>query len=205
MISTLEGNLDESGPLSAILNVGGVGYEVQIPLTTAERMPPPGNPVKLFTQAVYREDSATLYGFASREDRDFFRLLTEKVSGIGPKIALNILSRMSVPVLKQAISDGDVALLSKCPGIGKKTAERLIIELRDKVFSESVTAPAASGLSDNETGNPPGTASSFQDAVAALIALGYKAADADKSIRKAQMKIGSDAPTESLIKAALNS
>lgn len=205
MIVILEGTLSESGPLHAVISAGGLGYEVLIPLTTAERLPAPGSPVKLFTQAVYREDSATLYGFAAREDRDFFRLLTEKVSGIGPKIALNILSRMSVEVLKNAIAQGDVALLSKCPGIGKKTAERLIVELRDKMFPKG--ADGASAVQAGAAG-PASPASAvpnspFQDAVAALVALGYKLADADRSIRKASQALGDDASTEALIKKAL--
>ena len=130
MIVALRGKLVKSSPLSAVLDVGGVYYGVNIPITTAEKLPKLGSETFLHTFAVYREDSQTLYGFATETDRDFFAVLVEKVSGIGPKIALNMLSRMSSTSLKSAIAAGDVSLLSKCPGIGKKTAERLVLELR---------------------------------------------------------------------------
>jgi Holliday junction DNA helicase RuvA len=198
MISRLKGTVLESSPLLVVLEVAGVGYEVHIPLTTAEKLPPVGESCGLFTQAVYREDSATLYGFATRDDRDFFRLLVEKVSGIGPKIAVSMLSRMSPELLRGAIASADVGLLAKCPGIGKKTAERLVIELKDKVG-----LPARDGAA---TGGTPaaGEPSHFQDAVSSLMTLGYKPADADKLIRKAANQLGSDAATEALIKTALS-
>ncbi len=200
MIARLKGTVLESTPLQVVLDVGGVGYEVHIPLTTAEKVPPPGQECCLHTHAVYREDSASLYGFATREDRDFFRLLVEKVSGIGPKIAISMLSRMSPELLRSAIASSDVALLAKCPGIGKKTAERLVIELKDKVGlpssgSGSDLAPSGSG--------PSSDPSAFQDAVSSLMILGYKPADADKLVRKAASQLGQDASTEALIKTAL--
>ncbi len=184
-----------------MLEAGGLGYEVHIPVTTAERVPAIGQECSLFVHSVYREDSATLYGFASRTDRDFFRLLVERVSGIGPKIGISILSRMSVDVLRSAIASSDIALLSKCPGIGKKTAERLVIELKDKVFAEGST-PVESNESPKT--NSSATPSSFQDAVASLITLGYKPADADKLVRKASSKAAADASVEDLIRLALS-
>ena len=199
MISRLKGTVLESSPLLVVLDVAGVGYEVHIPVTTAEKLPPAGQSCQLFTQAVYREDSATLYGFATRDDRDFFRLLVEKVSGIGPKIAISMLSRMSPELLRSAIASADVALLAKCPGIGKKTAERLVIELKDKVG-----LPAGGGgavAADAPSGGEP---SHFQDAVSSLMILGYKPADADKLNRKAAHKLGADAATEARIKTALS-
>jgi len=203
MISRLQGTVLESTPLLAVIDAGGVGYEVHIPITTAERVPPPGRECTLFIHAVYREDSAALYGFATREDRDFFRLLVEKVSGIGPKIGIGILSRMSTPTLRGAIAAGDVALLSKCPGIGKKTAERLVIELKDKVFSGGAEANAGTAQPP-AAGTAEAPASAYQDAVASLITLGYKPADADKLIRKAGAKLDADASVEALIRAALS-
>jgi Holliday junction DNA helicase RuvA len=197
MIATLEGILAESQPLQLVVETGGVGYEVQIPLTTAERLPETGQRVKLYIHAVYREDSAALYGFSSREERDFFRVLTEKVSGIGPKIALNILSRMSVATLLQAIANSDVALLSKCQGIGKKTAERLIIELRD---SATVTISEGGAIPGDSSETPN---SETQDAVAALVALGFKVAEAEKAVSKALGALGGAATTEALVKQAL--
>jgi len=199
MISRLKGTVLESTPLLVVLDVAGVGYEVHIPVTTAEKVPPIGGICALFTQAVYREDSATLYGFATRDDRDFFRLLVEKVSGIGPKIAISMLSRMSPELLRSAIASSDVALLAKCPGIGKKTAERLVIELKDKVGLPTSGEAVASGAPS--TASEP---SNFQDAVSSLMILGYKPADADKLVRKASNRIGADASTEALIKTALS-
>jgi Holliday junction DNA helicase RuvA len=197
MITRLKGTVIESAPLLVVFDVSGVGYEVHIPVTTAEKVPPIGQECSLFTHAVYREDSATLYGFATRDDRDFFRLLVEKVSGIGPKIAISMLSRMSPELLRSAIASSDLALLSKCPGIGKKTAERLIIELKDKV---GLPTSGQGGASDTPAANNP---SIFQDAVSSLMILGYKPADADKLVRKAANQIGPEATTEALIKSAL--
>src|SRR6185312_13802864 len=108
-------------PLQVVIEVGGFGYEVNIPVTTAEKLPQPGQTVKLHTLAVYREDSQTLYGFASAEERDFFRLMIEHVTGVGPKVALGILSRLSLPLLRSAIRTGDIATLAQSPGIGRKT------------------------------------------------------------------------------------
>lgn len=200
MITSLAGTLVSTSALTAIVETGGIGYEVQIPLTTAERLPLPGQPVRLHTLAVYREDSQTLYGFTTIEERDFFRLLVEKVTGIGPKSALSILSKLSLPTLRGAIAAGDIALLAKCPGIGRKTAERLVVELRDKMgvpgggASGAAAAPGASVVTgDNRV----------RDAVLALIALGYKEADADKAIRQAGLALGPQATTEALIKRAL--
>ena len=201
MIARIKGTVLESTPLLVVLEAGGLGYEVHIPVTTAERVPAIGQECSLFVHSVYREDSATLYGFATRTDRDFFRLLVERVSGIGPKIGISILSRMSVDVLRSAIASSDIALLSKCPGIGKKTAERLVIELKDKVFAEG-TAPAETSAAPQASN--AATPSSFQDAVASLITLGYKPADADKLVRKASSKASPDASVEDLIRLALS-
>ena len=198
MISRLKGIVLESNPLQVVLDAGGIGYEVNIPVTTAEKVPPVGEECSLFTHSVYREDSATLYGFATRDDRDFFRLLVEKVSGIGPKIAISMLSRMSPELLRSAIASSDVALLAKCPGIGKKTAERLVIELKDKVGLP--TSGKALSSDAPSTAEP----SAFQDAVSSLMILGYKPADADKLVRKAANQLGTDATTEALIKTALS-
>ncbi len=203
MIVSIEGELTEVLPLLATIETHGLGYEVHLPLSTMEQLPPVGCPVKLFIYSVYREDSQSLYGFHRMEDREFFRLLVEKVSGIGPKIALRIMSRLSVTMLKCAIGASDAALLSKCPGIGKKTAERLIIELRDKVGAEfAVESKTPSTAGDSPVYAEAG--SRVQDAVAALMTLGYKAPEADKAIRKAMSKLPAEAPTEDLIKGALS-
>ena len=199
MIAHIKGTVIETTPLLVVIEAAGLGYEVQIPITTAEKVPRIGKECSLFTHAVYREDSASLYGFATREDRDFFRLLVEKVSGIGPKIGIAILSRMSVELLRGAIASSDIALLSKCPGIGKKTAERLVIELKDKVGLSA--APVSSDSSTVAASASPGA---FQDAVSSLIILGYKPADADKFVRKASSLLPADASVEALVKKALS-
>ena len=196
MIVSLRGKLIEAGVLRVVIEAAGVGYEVNVPVTTAERLPKVGSEVCLLIHHVFREDGQALYGFAAAEERDFFRLLVEKVSGVGPKMALNVLSRLSLPVLRDAIIRGDVALLSQCPGVGKKTAERLVMELKDKVGLEGpgVVTPVAA------TAPAPSAAS---DAVAALVALGFKAPDADKGVRAALTKLGAGATADQLVKAAL--
>jgi holliday junction DNA helicase RuvA len=200
MITSVSGTLVSATPLSAIIEIGGLGYEVHIPVTTAERLPAPGQRAKLHTFVVYREDAQTLYGFATEEERDFFRLLVEKVTGVGPKMALSVLSKLSLATLKGAIAAGDVGLLAKCPGIGRKTAERLVIELRDKLNPADLGAvpPAQSGAA-----LPAPAENKIRDALLALVALGYKAADADKAVRQAWTGLGPAASTEALIKKAL--
>ena len=193
MIVGIKGRLVSSTPVSAVVEADGLFYEVNVPLTTSEKLPPNGSDVMLYTLAVYREDSQSLYGFASAADRDFFKLVVEKVSGIGPKIALNMMSRMSVQTLQGAIAAGDAQLLSKCQGIGKKTAERLVLELR------GAFAPSAAGTAQLS----PTEASAISDAVAALCALGMKPAEGDKLVRRAYDAIGSSATVEELVKYAL--
>lgn len=202
MIATLRGELTECQPLVVVMEVSGVGYEVHVPLTTTEKLPDLRQEIQLFIHSVYREDAQTLYGFSTSEERDFFRLVIEKVSGIGPRIALNLLSQISLQTLRNAIADGDAALLAKAPGLGKKTAERIIVELQDKV------GPSTDGSGLRQSGRGTSATSpeqeQFQDAVAALVALGYKAGDADKAVRKASEALGADTSTEELIRAAFS-
>ncbi|MSU70305.1 MAG: Holliday junction branch migration protein RuvA [Opitutaceae bacterium] len=201
MITSIQGTLASATPLHAIVELNGLGYEVNIPVTTAERLPAPGSNVKLHTHVVYREDAQVLYGFATPEERDFFRLMIEHVSGVGPKIALTIMSKLSLALLQDAIRIGDVGTLAKCPGIGKKTAERLVVELRAKVGA--LAAPVAGG-GGTVDGTTPAGGSAHRDAVAALVALGYKTADADQAVRRAALALGAKTTTEALIKRALN-
>ncbi len=202
MITSISGLLVSATPLTALIETGGFGYEVHIPVTTAERLPQPGQQTKLHTLVVYREDSQTLYGFASEEERDFFRLLVEKVTGVGPKMALSVLSKLSLPTLKGAIAAGDVGLLAKCPGIGRKTAERLVIELRGKLNPVELGAGSPE-LPVSTAKGPAPAENKIRDAVMALVALGYKAPDADKAVRQAWAGLGSAATIEALIKKAL--
>ena len=205
MIVALEGKLTEASIVEAVIEVSGLSYQVFMPITTTEKLPAIGNTVRLHTYVVYKEDAQTVYGFYDRETRDFFRLIVEKVSGVGPKIALSVLSKLSLPILKNAIANSDSALLSKCQGIGTKTAERLVVELKDKVFSKSLqgtipknsSAQAGLDMTFSTPVNP------LHDAVSALVSLGYKPDQADKAIRKAQSKLPESSKVEELIRCAL--
>lgn len=194
MITSIEGRLAAASPLQATIELNGLGYEVHIPITTAEKLPAPGAAVKLHTVAIYREDSQALYGFASAPERDFFRLMIDHVNGVGPKLALNIMSRLSLPLLEGAIRAGDVGTLSKIPGIGKKTAERLVIELKSRL------GLAVSGPVSTISGTEPAV---YRDAVAALVALGFKTEEADVAVRRASAKLGGAVTTEELVRASL--
>ena len=197
MIAFIEGTLQECQLNLAIIQVSGIGYETHIPLTTSEKLPALGQQVKLFTHASYREDSQTLYGFIDRESRDFFKMIVDKVSGIGS---------LSLPMLKTSIASGDVCMLSKAQGLGKKTAERIVVELKDKVLPKSEVLKASN---DGNSGKReakdelPVEFVTYHDAVSALLTLGYKAIDADQAVRKASESLGADATTEELIRKAL--
>lgn len=204
MIVSLNGKLIEAGIFRAVIECAGVGYEVNIPVSTAEKLPDIGGNVRLFTLQTFREDGQSLYGFFTAEERDFFKLLVEKVSGIGPGTALKIFSRLSLPVLQNAIQNSDIAQLSQCPGIGKKTAERLVVELRDKIGIVKKSAASAGTPGNAGTLAPAPEAPSAQaDAVAALTALGFKLDQADKAVRQALQKCGASASTETLVRVAL--
>lgn len=202
MITSIQGTLTAVSPLVAVVEVNGLGYEVNIPVTTAEKLPAVGSSVRLHTHVVYREDAQTLYGFALAEERNFFRLLIENVTGVGPKVALSIMSRLSLSMLQSAIAAGDTALLARCPGIGKKTAERLVVELKEK-FGASSAAPAGGGALAAPAVGETTDSSRRRDAVLALLALGYKTADADRAVRQAALALDASATTEQLIKKAL--
>ncbi len=199
MITSIQGTLASSSPLGAVIEVGGFGYEVHMPATSAERLPRPGATLKLHTLVIYREDAQTLYGFTSPEERDFFRLLIENVTGVGPKMALSIMSRLALPSLEAAIRAGDINALARCPGIGKKTAERLVVELRTKVGGGANTTATPGAAAEAGAASTP-----HRDAVAALMALGYKSSDADTAVRRAAVALGADADTSALIRRALN-
>jgi Holliday junction DNA helicase RuvA len=197
MITFLNGKLVEALPTLAIIDVNGVGYEVLIPLSSFDKLPPPGQPVRLLTHLVVREDAHLLYGFFTAAEREMFRLLINTVSGIGPKIALNILSGINVTTFRGAIASGDVKMLSQISGVGKKTAERIVIELKDKVGRAGAfeASSANRALSADEQ--------VLNDAVLALMALGYKPADAHESVRAAQTVLGTSAGVEELVRASL--
>ncbi len=175
MICFLDGILVEKQPTRAVLNVGGVGYEVSIPLSSYDRLPAANERCLVLTYDHVREDDHQLFGFATESERRMFVLLLS-VSGIGPKLALSALSGLSSRELKAAIVDGDAKRLSSISGIGKKTAERMIVDLRDKIGAgEALEATA--GARDELPADLK-----LRDAVLALIALGYKRADAEKMV-----------------------
>jgi len=197
MISFLHGKLVEALPTQVIVDVNGIGYDVLIPLSTFDKLPPPGGDVRLLTQLIVREDAHILYGFASGAERDLFRLLINHVSGIGPKTALNILSGMNAVAFRGAVASGDVKSLSQISGVGKKTAERIVVELRDKVGAAGAWEAASSARALSPSGQK------INDAVLALLALGFKQPEAHESVRAAQAMLGDQAGVEELVRAAL--
>jgi len=197
MITFLHGKLIETLPTQVTVDVHGVGYEVLIPLSSYDKLPGPGHDVKLLTHLAVREDAHTLYGFMTAQERELFRMLINTVSGIGPKIALNILSGMNVITFRGAVANGDVKALSQITGVGKKTAERIVVELKDKIG-----APGAWEASSAKRGLSPED-QKINDAVLALIALGFKQVEAHDSVRAALASLGSAATVEDLVRASL--
>jgi holliday junction DNA helicase RuvA len=197
MITFLHGKLIEALPTQVTVDVNGVGYEALIPLSSFDKLPLPGQSIKLLTQLVVREDAHTLYGFMTSEERDLFRLLVHTVSGIGPKTALNVLSGISVAAFRGAVASGDLKSLSKISGVGKKTAERIVVELKDKIGMAGAweAASAKHGLSPDEQ--------RINDAVLALVALGFKQIEAHDSVRAAQAVLGTQATVEEMVRACL--
>jgi holliday junction DNA helicase RuvA len=198
MIHHLSGTLVEALPTQIVVDVGGVGYHVLIPLSSYDKLPQAGSQIKILTHLAVREDAHVLYGFMSTAERDLFRLLINHVSGIGPKTALDVLSGTAVSSFKASVVAGDIAALSKIKGIGKKTAERIVVELKDKVGIAAAweAASAAHAPSPEEA--------RIMDAVLALIALGYKQVDAHKAVKAAATK-SPNATTEDLVTAGLKS
>ena len=197
MITFLNGKLVEALPTLVVVDVNGVGYELLIPLSSYDKLPPPGQPVRLLTQLIVREDAHTLYGFMSAAERDLFRLLINSVSGIGPKTALNILSGMNVVAFRGAVANSDVKSLSQISGVGKKTAERIVVELRDKVGA----AGALEAASAKHALTPEGQKTN--DATLALMALGFKQIEAHDAVRGAQAVLGAEATVEQIVRACL--
>lgn len=197
MITFLRGKLIEALPTQATVEVNGVGYEVLIPLSSFDKLPAPGAEVQILTHLAIREDAHVLYGFMTAAERDLFRLLIHTVSGIGPKIALNVLSGMNPVALRGAVANGDVKALSQISGVGKKTAERIVVELKDKMGAAGAweASSAQRALSDADQ--------KVNDAVLALMALGFKQPEAHDAIRASQAVLGPQASVEALVRASL--
>jgi len=197
MISFLQGKLAEVLPTQVVIDVNGVGYEMLIPLSSFDKLPQPGSQVKLLTHLAVRDDAHVLYGFMTEIERDLFRLLIRHVSGIGPKIALNVLSGTSPASFRAAVANGDVKVLSGISGVGKKTAERIVVELKDKLGDEAAFGSASgTPISADEQ--------KVSDAASALIALGSKPKDAQEAVRSAVTMLGPDAPVDAIVRAALS-
>ncbi|MEX2577592.1 MAG: Holliday junction branch migration protein RuvA [Verrucomicrobiales bacterium] len=194
MITFLQGTLEESWPGRLVINANGVGYEVIIPLLGDEIFGRIGEKVKVLTHHHIREQEQTLYGFASDEARDLFRLLINRVTGIGPKVAMSILSGMTADSFKKAVVAGDIANIAKIKGLGKKTAERVVLELGDKVgVKEAWLAQSSSAtLTEDQVAK--------NDTLLALISLGYKQSDAQKAVEKLPAELSQ---SNEMLRAAL--
>ncbi len=196
MIASLRGTLVQKLPTEIVIDVQGVGYGISIPLSTFERLGEVGSPVSLSTYLHVREDALQLFGFATGEEREAFRLLIS-VNGIGPKMAQGILSGITVVELKTLIAGGNTGALTRIPGVGRKIAERLVVELREKVTRLDIGTTAFAAGSDAQ-------GRIRAETLSALTALGYNRSVAEKALRSALQEIGSsDATVEALIKSAL--
>lgn len=196
MITTISGKLTEKKPTSLTVDVNGIGYALLVPLSTYDAIGGVGESVHLYTHLRSRDDGIDLYGFASPEERSLFLLLLS-VTGIGPKAALNIMSSSRPAALHDAISGGDEAVLRSIPGIGKKMAGRLIVELKEKLSEIPVPGrepqPVAPGVGGKV----------FEDAVAALTSLGYTRNAAGKAVQRVKVPEGSEIDLETLVRRAL--
>ncbi|EAR60131.1 Holliday junction branch migration protein RuvA [Neptuniibacter caesariensis] len=207
MIGRLKGELIEKQPPQLVIDVQGVGYEVEASMNTFYRLPELGSTLTLFTHFVVREDAQLLYGFYDKEERSLFRTLI-KANGVGPKLAITILSGISTSEFVRCVNDGDTASLIKLPGVGKKTAERLIVEMKDKIKALGLET---SGDFELSAADGPDMASfepqadNRAEAESALVALGYKPVQATKAIEQVFKTLGSSASSEELIRHALRS
>ena len=179
MIGRLRGTLAEKQPPHLVIDVNGVGYELEVPMTTLYRLPAVGEPLTLHTHLVVREDAQLLYGFYEKRDRELFRELI-RLNGVWPKLALELMSGLEVDELVRCVQAQDTSALMKVPGVGKKTAERLLVELKDR-FKAWETLPGMSTLVIEPSAGPA-VSSAENDAVSALISLGYKPQEASRAV-----------------------
>ncbi len=199
MITFLEGKIEAKEPTRVVLNVGGVGYELFVPLSTSDKMPAAGETCRLLTFDYPREDQHLLYGFAEERERDAFLMLLA-VNGIGAKLALAALSRINVADLCHAIAQGDTRRLASISGIGKRLAERMVVELKDRAVMVGGERTSAS-----REGHPAGVGADSRaaDAVAALVALGYRIPEAERSVAAVMGTVDGNANVEEIIRKAL--
>jgi Holliday junction DNA helicase RuvA len=200
MIGRLHGILLEKTPPALLVDVNGVGYELEAPMSTFYTLPDSGQTVTLHTHLLVREDAQLLYGFATQTERAMFRTLI-RVSGVGAKMALTILSGISAGEFARCVQDDDTATLVKLPGIGKKTAERLIVEMRDRIQDWGGSAADFLPPQAASAAAPAGAASAVKEAITALVALGYKPQEASRMINN--IEDAAELSTEEIIRAAL--
>ncbi|MEW5701295.1 MAG: Holliday junction branch migration protein RuvA [Candidatus Zixiibacteriota bacterium] len=194
MITHLDGELVERHPTRAVVSCGGIGYEMAIPLSTFDRLPETGARCRILTRLIVREDAHLLFGFATSQERAIFDLLLG-VTRVGPKLALSVLSGLSVAEIQRAISCADVGMLARISGLGRKTAERIVVELKDKVERPGAELPSGAGTSGGGLAN---------EAIAALVVLGYSRAEAQEAVTRASRSLPGEPSTEKLIRHALS-
>lgn len=206
MISFVKGPLAEAGEGRVVVDTGGVGLEIRVPLSVLDRLPAQGEEVKLYTYFQVKEDSMGLYGFLSRQDREMFQQLLS-VNGVGPKGALGILSAMEPDDLRIAVFSGDAKGIAKAPGIGIKTAQRVILDLKDKISIDQFTGNGAEeitpdpALARERPAAGAGLKGAAKEAVQALTALGYSGPEAVRAVKKVELTDGMT--TEDVLKASL--
>jgi holliday junction DNA helicase RuvA len=199
MIGRIKGVLIEKSPPDICVDVQGIGYELQVPMNTFYRLPEIDHPVNLYTHFVVREDAQLLYGFYEPRERELFRAVI-KINGVGPKLGLAILSGIEASAFVRVVLNNDVAALTKVPGIGKKTAERLVIEMRDKLKDWPITTEH--GLSVETASVMTNQQHASDEAISALLALGYKPKDAESAIKAVA---SDDLSSQDMIRRALRS
>ena len=201
MIARITGTLVEAEPTEIVVDVQGVGYAISVPLSTFEKLPQVGSTVTIHTHFLMREDNVQLFGFCTKEERALFRMLIDSVQGVGPKVALNVLSCISMDGFVNAVASGDIKGLSKINGVGKRTAERMVVELKDKIDSIG-KGVIGSAVALTEMAAASKLPQEIADAIAALESLGYKRDAAEKAVWNIAEK-ESGASTEQLLRKAL--
>lgn len=200
MISYIKGEITEIFDDTIVVENHGIGYEIRVPLSLTETLPAVGNEVKIFTYFQVREDGMALYGFLSRQDLLMFQKLLG-VSGVGPRAALGILSALRPDALRLAIFTGDAKAIAKAPGVGAKTAQRVILELKDKIDPNEILSPQESVPEGYSSGIGAAAGTAAREAIEALVALGYSTAEASRAVK--QVEVTAESTAEEILKKSL--